>query len=115
MSLALVANFIAAGVPVLHAWAHQHHSLFHHEDAGHPVEAVVPDGEHPHEDVHPLALHDDCLLAQRDAQHLALALPAPGVELPILLTEEASAHHPVSPVASRAPPSAARARAPPFA
>lgn len=112
--LALVANLIAAGVPVLHAWAHDAHALAHEVEPAHGAAAVVPEADHPHEEVHPLALHEECLLVHRAALNLALALPAAPVQFESLHTDETPAFHPVSPVASRAPPSGDHARAPPL-
>ena len=107
-SLALVANLVAAGVPVLHGWAHEM-AESHHADGG-EVEAI----EHSHDEVHPVALHADCLVVHRIAFDLAMALPMQPVEIETLVTEAALAFHPVAPMSSRAPPSPGQARAPPL-
>jgi hypothetical protein len=106
-SLALVANLIAAGLPVLHAWAHEaaesHHVMME-------VDAV----EHSHDEVHPSALHADCLVVHRIAFDLALALPMRSPEFQTFVAEASLAFHPVAPMSSRAPPSPGQARAPPL-
>lgn len=112
--LALVANLIAAGVPVLHAWAHDAHARAHEVGSGHEQAVGVPVADHPHEEVHPLALHEECQLVHRVTLNLALALPSAVVQLGTFLGDEAASFHPVSPVPSRAPPSADHARAPPL-
>ena len=106
--LALVANLIAAGVPVLHAWAHE---IRHHHDG---AEAVPAEADHPHDEVHPLALHDEGLLTHRSGPDLTLALAAPRFKLDGYGVNEAPPIHPVPPAASRAPPGPATARAPPL-
>ena len=107
-SLALVANLVAAGVPVLHAWAHEV------AESHHPHALEVEAVEHSHDEVHPGALHADCLVVHRIAFDLAVALPMPSVELETFVTEGALAFHPVAPMSSRAPPSPGQARAPPL-
>lgn len=107
-STALVANLIAAGVPVLHAWAHEVADS-HHAHAA-EVEAV----DHSHDEVHPRALHNDYLVVHGVAFDLALALPLPAPELVTFVGEAAPPVHPVAPVSSRAPPSPSPARAPPL-
>jgi hypothetical protein len=106
-SLALVANFFAAGVPVLHAWAHEVADSHH----AHVVEVEAVD--HSHE-VHPGALHADCLVVHRVAFDLAVALPMPSPELETFVAEAALTFRPVAPMSSRGPPSPGQARAPPL-
>lgn len=109
VSVALVANLIAAGVPVLHAWAH---------DVGHAHEVIVTvpaEVDHPHDEVHPLALHDECVLTHRVGLPLSPALPASRVEFASPVAEDVPDFHPVPPVSSRAPPGRNHARAPPLA
>lgn len=108
-SLALVANLIAAGVPVLHAWAHE---VAHHHEAASTEASEV---DHPHDQVHPPALHDECILAHRAPLHLGFAIPAAPLALESIESEEIATIHPVRPVASRAPPGQVHARAPPLA
>lgn len=110
VSLALVANLIAAGMPVIHAWVHEFGH--HHHDTVWSAPAEV---DHPHEEVHPLALHEECLLTHRAPLDLAVALPASGFALEIFGKADVAEFHPVQPVASRAPPGHNHARAPPLA
>jgi hypothetical protein len=106
-SLALVANLVATGVPVLHAWAHEVVDVHH-------AHAEVTEGvEHSHEEVHPDALHADCLMVQRVAVDLGFALPMQPPELVNFVTEATLPVHPVPPMSSRAPPPPSQARAPP--
>ena len=107
-SIALVANLVAAGVPVLHGWAHEVADS-HHAHAT-EVEAV----EHSHGEVHPEALHADCLVVHRLAFNLALALPVQSLRIEIFVAEASIAFRPVAPMSSRAPPSPGQARAPPL-
>lgn len=107
-SLALVANLTAAGIPVLHAWAHEV------ADAHHADGAVAETVDHSHDEVHPEALHTDCLVAHRVAFDFALALPMQPPELVAVATEATLSVHPVAPMSSRAPPSPRQARAPPL-
>lgn len=108
-SLALVANLIAAGVPVLHAWAHE--GAHGHEVVA-SAQGVV---DHSHDEVHPPALHDECLLTQRAPLDVALALPVSPFLVEPLGRETAMVINAVAPVASRAPPGHDQARAPPLA
>jgi len=106
--LALVANFVATGMPMLHAWAHEVADS-HHAHAG-EVESI----DHTHDEVHPAVLHADCLVVHRVAFDLAVALPTQSLELQTYVVEAAVAFRPVAPVLSRAPPSLSQARAPPL-
>ena len=108
VSLALVANLVAAGVPVLHGWAHA-------PDHGHAVATAAAEVDHPHDEGHPPTLHDECLLTHRPGLDRALALPTAGLELVSLVRPEAPSFCPVAPAPSRAPPSPGQARAPPLA
>lgn len=108
-SLALVANLIAVGVPVLHAWAHK----FGH---GHDVAlAAAAEVDHPHDEVHPLALHDDCVLVHRSVLDLAPGLPVEPADLASHVIRRDPPTDPVAPALSRAPPAPTQARAPPLA
>lgn len=118
-ALALVANLIAVGVPVLHAWAHEIHASTHEHEHEHEPDhgasvAGAGEGHHPHHEVHPLALHDECLLIHRAGLHLSLALPTAQIGFESFMADDRPALHPVPPVASRAPPSSDHARAPPL-
>lgn len=108
VSLALVANLIAAGVPVLHAWAHE---VGHGHGDVVTAQAAV---DHTHDEVHPPALHDECLLTHRGALDVATALPASHLVLEPLGALVMPGIHAVAPVASRAPPGHHPARAPPL-
>lgn len=108
-SLALVATLIAAGVPVLHAWAHEFGQG--HDD----VVTGQAAADHAHDEVHPPSLHDECLLTHRASMDVALAPPASPLLVGPLGGDAAPVIHAVAPVASRAPPGHDRARAPPFA
>lgn len=107
-SLALLANLVAAGVPVLHAWAHEV------ADSHHAPAAEMETLDHSHDEVHPGALHSDSLGVQRVAFDLAAALPVPSPELDGFLAEAERAFPPVVLRSSRAPPSPGQARAPPL-
>jgi hypothetical protein len=107
-SLALTANLVAVGVPLLHAWAHEL------ADSHHAHGAEVEGADHSHDDVHPEALHADGLVAHRVAFDLALALPMHEPELVTIVTRAAVRFQPVAPMSSRAPPSPGQARAPPL-
>jgi hypothetical protein len=114
--LALVANLFATGVPLLHALAHEHahqEGHAHGHEHGHR-ENHAPSGQgNEHDEIHPAALHDDCLVVPRAGLDLTVALipesyaePASlAVVAPFVVT---SALH------SRAPPRTTPARAPPL-
>ena len=109
--LALVANLIAAGVPVLHALAHEA------AEGHHPESELsgLSHAEHGHDEVHAEALHDERLVTNRHALDLAVVLPV-DVEVPASFTSPARVtHRPALPLASRAPPATDLARAPPLA
>jgi hypothetical protein len=107
VSLALVANLIAVGAPVLHAWAHGS------EDSHHHAAFAAVEVEQPHDEVHPLALHDEGLLAKRVLVDFALALPVARSELVTFVVDGAPGFHAVVAALSRAPPARRQARAPP--
>jgi hypothetical protein len=110
--LALAANLVAAGVPLLHAAAH----LGHHQDAPHTeaLLAAVDHAEHDHGEAHPAALHD-AAPSVRTSLAFALVTPeeAPLPALPVRESREISILAPRP--ASRAPPPGDPARAPPLA
>lgn len=112
--LTLVANLIAAGVPVLHAAAHREH---HHDEAHHSeaILAAADHADHDHGEVHPEALHD-AAPSGRASPGFAFAVPS---EAPVLAVvtghERRDIPIPVPRLSSRAPPPGDRARAPPLA
>jgi hypothetical protein len=108
LSFTLVANLVAAGVPVLHGWAHE----ADHSDHG--AASAATELDHPHDEVHPLALHQDGLKAHRTSFDAAVALPAAPPEVVSLNFDGAPDVRPVAPVPSRAPPPSDQARAPPL-
>jgi hypothetical protein len=108
LSFTLIANLVAAGVPVLHGWAHE----ADHSD--HSAATAAAELDHPHDEVHPLALHQDGLQAHRTSFDAAVALPAAPPELVRQPFDGTPAIHPVAPVPSRAPPRSDQARAPPL-
>jgi hypothetical protein len=126
--LALVANFVATGVPLLHALAHEHvhreaHAhgqeyahQDHHPPSGHGhQDHHAPSGHgDEHDEIHPASLHDECLVVPRAGFDFVVALiPESSPEPTALVVAEApfvesSALH------SRAPPRTTLARAPPL-
>lgn len=108
VSLALVANLVATGVPVLHAWTHE---VEHAHDADPAPEPT----EHSHDEAHPPQLHDDCLAVHRVSPDVSPALPATSTDFVSLAAGSVPAVHAVVHVSSRAPPAPTRARAPPSA
>ncbi|MDT8437057.1 MAG: hypothetical protein RRA92_09920 [Gemmatimonadota bacterium] len=109
MSLMLAANLIATGVPVIHAWAHE-------AAHGHaPALSAAAGVDHPHEEIHGSALHDDDLLLHRAAPVFALAAPTSCADIARRVVEGASIRHPAPPATSRALPGSDRPRAPPLA
>lgn len=107
--LAILANFAAVGQPVAHAWAHEAHQEHHNEVR---AESVV---DHSHDEIHPLALHDDYVPVQRSGPDASSALPIPALELTVAPATSMPAIHSVLRAPSRAPPGQDRARSPPSA
>lgn len=103
--LAILANVAAVGQPVAHAWAHE---TEHHDEV--QAESVV---DHPHDEIHPLALHDDYVPAQRSGPDASAALPIDAFELTVAPATSTAAIHSVLRAPSRAPPGQDRARSPP--
>lgn len=107
--LALVANLVATGIPVLHALAHElaerGHSDAHHVD--------LAEIDHGHDTVHADALHDAQLLTKRQVVDLAFILPAAGEAVASFSSPARIQHRPPLRLASRAPPRGDLARAPP--
>lgn len=113
--LGLVANLIAAGAPLLHAFMHELHEAAHHDE--HEAELALHTGgtETDHGlDVHPQALHDEARLVKRDA--MVFAFPALAVALPEPVESEIEylTSEPPGSLRSRAPPPGDPARAPPL-
>jgi hypothetical protein len=116
--LALVANLVATGVPLLHALAHEHghgHREAHaqgHEHAHEGDHAPSRHGEE-HDEIHPASLHDEWLVVPRAGLDFAAAL-IPGSSLePIALLVVVAPFLAASALHSRAPPRTTPARAPP--
>ena len=109
--LALVANLIATGVPVLHALAHEV-AEEHHPS---PELPAVPQVDHAHDQVHADALHDERVLTKRQAIDLAFLSPAEAEEPASFTSPARITHRPALRLASRAPPNTDLARAPPLA
>lgn len=113
VSLALVANLIAAGVPLLHALAHEHG---HGEVQGHvhDLDAHAPSVGHEHGEIHPASLHDDFVVIPRRTVDLGYALPAAPNHGPVAVEAEIAPPRVAALfVFSRAPPDTPPARAPP--
>lgn len=111
--LALVANLIAAGVPVLHAAAHAaHEGDPHHEDApfGQPA---LDHTDHDHDAIHPAALHDEGSPKGRSSVVFVFPAAADLPQLPVTVAERRDIPIPVPRLSSRAPPPGDPARAPP--
>lgn len=116
--LALVANFIAAGVPVLHTFAHDAHftSADHHSAAVdvHGAELHEREAGHDHDQAHAASLHDECVALKRVAVDLDFLVPVrfalPGEPE----TDRVVPKRPVQRLSSRAPPPGDPARAPPL-
>ena len=111
LAMALVASLFAAGVPVLHAMAHELAEVHH------PAEALTTGSEleHGHDEVHPASLHDEQLLIKRHSLDLSFTVPAPAKELTTFVAPATIQHRPAVRLASRAPPSSDLPRGPPLA
>ena len=116
VSLALIANLFAAGVPLLHALVHDRDSHSHVPEHGafahpKPMSASV---ERPHDEIHPEVLHQDGQVLSRTSMNLGAAIPVqPFVPLFVLASSQPYAAAEAT-FLSRAPPGAATARAPPL-
>lgn len=110
-TLALAATLFAAGVPVLHAMAHN----LAEED--HPAEAMAtgPEVEHPHDEVHPASLHEELRLIKRHLVDFSFTVPAAAKELTAFVAPANIQHRPAVRLASRAPPTSDLPRGPPLA
>lgn len=111
VSLALLANTFAAGVPLVHAVAHERAREHHPASL---VDGVGP-AEHEHHEVHPQALHDEIVPVQRQPLDLAFVVPDVATGLVVFTAPSTVQHHPPLRLASRGPPSTDHARAPPLA
>jgi hypothetical protein len=113
---ALLANLLTAGVPLLHALAHEHaHTegdVRHHAEEWHEGHDPTDRGA-DHDEIHSRWLHEECLIAARDGLDTSFAIvpsaaPAPnGPTVELAPVRSASALH------ARAPPASPSARAPP--
>jgi hypothetical protein len=115
--LALIANLVATGVPLLHALAHEHgHRAAHvhgqeHAHQDHHVPSGLGD---EHDDIHLAALHYECLVVPRAGLDFAVALiPETSLE-PTAVMVEVAPFVTTSALHSRAPPRTTPARAPPL-
>jgi hypothetical protein len=115
--LALVANLIATGVPLLHALAHEHgHREAHahgHEHPGQDHHAPSCQGEE-HDEIHPASLHDECLVVPRAGLDLTATLIPGSAFEPVTLAVTVAPFLAASALHSRAPPRTTPARAPPL-
>lgn len=113
---ALVANLVAAGVPVLHAFAHHGAGEEHHHDAahGHGAELHAGDAGHGHDRAHAASLHDECVAVKRVAVNLAVLTVCRTALLVSPTAERDVPARPVQRLSSRAPPPGDPARAPPL-
>jgi hypothetical protein len=116
--LALVANLVATGVPLLHALAHEHghreahaHGHEHSHEGSHHSPSCH--GEE-HDEIHPASLHDECLVVPRAALDLASTLPSQSFLEPVLVRLDTAPFRTTATLRSRAPPLASPARAPPL-
>jgi hypothetical protein len=115
--LALVANLVATGVPLLHALAHEH---AHREAHAHGQEHAHQDHHAPsghgdeHDEIHPASLHDECLVVPRAGFAFAVALIPESSPEPIALVVAEAPFVESSALHSRAPPRTTPARAPPL-
>ena len=109
-TVALAANLLAAGVPVVHAMAHEI------AEASHPAEAVGSRAtlSHEHDEVHPASLHDEQLI-KRHSVDLAFVVPAATTEITAFVAPATIQHRPARRLASRAPPTSDLPRGPPLA
>jgi hypothetical protein len=116
--LALAANLVAAGVPVLHALAHDAHfaSVDHHADAvdDHGAELHEREAGHDHDRAHAASLHDECVALKRVAVDLGFIAPIRFALLSESETDRVVPRRPVQRLSSRAPPPGDPARAPPL-
>jgi len=112
--LALAANLIAAGGPLLHAAAH----LGGHAEHAESADALAGVG-HAHDDhgaLHPASLEDEVAAAKsRGGTELALAAAADLPLLRVTTHQRRDLPVPAPRLSSRAPPPGDPARAPPLA
>jgi hypothetical protein len=108
--LALVANLVAAGVPVLHAMAHEFAEEHHRIPEAGTLAHVEPGDDAQHA----ASLHDERLVLKRQPVDLVFSVPAASAELDVATAPGVVEHRPVLRLSSRAPPTADLARAPPL-
>ena len=129
--LALVANLVAAGVPVLHSLAHEAHfgdwdhhaSAPHHLDGEHSAgrehhppathEQHATESDHDHEQAHAPSLHDECVALKRLAVDFAFLTPVRFVLSAEPEPDRSVPRRPIQRLSTRAPPPGDPARAPP--
>ena len=133
--LALVANLVAAGVPVLHSLAHEAHSAgwghdvaaTHHQEGEHhagrehhppathefAAERHAAESDHHHEQAHAPSLHDECVALKRLAVDFAFLAPVRFVLSGEPEHDGSVPRRLVQRLSSRAPPPGDPARAPP--
>lgn len=137
--LALAANLIAAGVPVLHASAHAAHDGAQHAEAhapeahesdthepeahaheepapvaAEPVDDADPGADQGHGDVHPASLHDECISGKRAVFSFEWFVALPSFD-PVIPTRSGGApSRSIQRLSTRAPPPGTPARAPPL-
>jgi hypothetical protein len=109
--LALAANLVAAGVPVLHAVAHEV-AEGHRPD---PEAAALAQIDHGHDEVHPASLHEERAPIKRPTLDFSFVLPDEAQKPVAFAAPATTRHRPVLRVISRAPPRTDPARAPPLA
>lgn len=107
--LAIAANLLATGTPLLHAALHDAHA----EDT--LVVAGADRVDHDHAEVHPPSLHDGAVLLRGTTADFVFVAPAPVARLnPLSATERLIVRPLVCGWTSRAPPPGNPARAPPL-
>lgn len=117
IALALAANLIATGVPVMHALAHDRDHAQVHRQHREPHPHTPSSGGHnqDHEEIHPAVLHDDWLVLPSiglDNWFLISVMPYHG---PANVETKMAPPRDAPVILARAPPSVTLPRAPPFA
>jgi hypothetical protein len=112
--LALAATLVAAGTPLLHAAAHAGHEAEHAVELSSGGE-LHDASDHGHDEVHPPALHDECVLQRIQQDPVMPAHPVAAAVLAAAEPEQVIGTRPIHQLPSRAPPPGDPARAPPLA